>query len=282
MEELFPLSFKKKSPAPSRGLSSKQAESTPDLVNHYINPRDVPDRDTKHILTIIYDLDQTLISADGMDDEDEDHEDTELVIRPHAFDLLNVISRNKDVEFIVWTAACEPHAKRVIHSLRDIHFDYIVTRDRCWYDKKNPMKDLNLICRGSRSLETSILIDDRMDNGVKHPENVLIVPPYYPKDRSHDTTMLYLANILHRAINGYRRDRRESKRDLVPSSPPLKRPEPLKRIEPLKRPEPFHSYLFSPLVNKCVYEGKFYYGVRCFVSKEELEDRIRDFKKYVV
>ena len=85
-----------------------------------------------------------------MDDEDEDHEDTELVIRPHAFDLLNVISRNKDVEFIVWTAACEPHAKRVIHSSETFNFDYIVTRDRCWYDKKNPMKDLNLICQGSR------------------------------------------------------------------------------------------------------------------------------------
>jgi hypothetical protein len=204
-------------------------------------------------MTLVWDLDQTLISADGMPGEDENDIDTQLVIRPHAKEILNILKRNLNVEFIVWTAGTKNHAERVVGSFPDINFNHIIARDPSWYSPKNPVKNLNLISNKTRPLSSIILIDDRMDIGTKHPENLLVVPPYYPKKyhASDDSTMLYLVNIIQRAITLY-----DSKYS-------------------------FSSYLFSPLSEKCVYEGHTYYGVKCFENKEDLENRIKVFQMIV-
>lgn len=253
MEEFFPLSFNKSDDEIKRGLSSKESK---DIEISYIvnlDPRKIPDRHSKFKMTLVWDLDQTLISADGIDDEDDEDENTKLVIRPHAEEVLDILKRHRDVEFIIWTAGNDSHAKRVVNSLPEIHFDHIIARDYCWYDTENPVKDLNHLVSNNRILDSIILIDDRMDIGKKHPTNLLIVPPFYPKEKhaSNDRTLLYLVNILHRAITLYR-----------------------------NHPEtPFYCFLFSPLVEKCIDSNNHYYGVKCFTNKEELKTRCNSFIK---
>ena len=130
-------------------------------------------------------------------------------------------------------------------------FDHIIARDPSWYSHKNPVKNLNLITDTNRTLSSMILIDDRMDIGTEHPENLLVVPPYYPKREyaTDDSTMLYLVNIIQRAINLY------------------------------NGTKPFSSYLFSPLSEKCIYEDHHYYGVKCFENEKDLKDRIKSFEQ---
>lgn len=260
MEDFFPLCFKKTDDQIRRGLSVVESEKLNGKYNVTLNPRKIPDRDPKYNMTLVWDLDQTLISADGIDDEDEDDIFTELVIRPHATEVLEILRRNLDVEFIIWTAGTQGHAERVVGSFPSMKFDHIIARDSSWYKDRNPVKHLGLLARaGNRGYDSMILIDDRMDIGKEHPENLLIVPPYYPKKccAADDKTLLYLVNIIQRAINKFRAT-----------------------VEDPTRPA-FSSYLFSPLAEKCVEDGKHYFGVKCFESKEELMSRIKAFRRVI-
>lgn len=253
LNEFFPLSFKKTNDEITRGLSVKESERK--KCNHVVNlnPRKIKDRDPKYNITLVWDLDQTLISADGIEDEDDNDPDTKLVIRPHAAEVLEILRRNHQVEFIIWTAGSKCHAERVIGSFPNMTFDYVIARDPSWFMEKNQVKNLNLITFNNRNLESIILIDDRMDIGKETPENLLVVPKYEPKKyyASNDKTLLYLVNIIQRAINMYIRN---------------------------KAPK-ISSYLYSPLVEKCIDEDKHYYGVKCFESMEELTERLNDFEK---
>lgn len=251
MRDFFPLYFNQQKARYTRGLSSEDAEKIKDLKHIYSNPIHVPERDPRYKITIVWDLDQTLVSADGIDDENERDPTIKLVIRPRAYDVLRAIRRNDDVEFIIWTAGSPDHAKRVVLSFPDIRFDHIIARHKCWYKEDNPTKDLRKIVNSSRPLSSIILVDDRMDIGREHPENLLIVPGYYPK-KSHgdnDATLLYLANVLQRAINMYRLD----------------------------NTHPLYSYLYSPLTVKCVWKNHHYYGIKCFKNIDELRERIKNF-----
>ncbi len=250
MEDHFPLYFERKPIKFHRGLSVSEAKRSPKLKNHYFDPEKLPPRHERYKMTIVWDLDQTLVSADGIENEDENNDQTRLVIRPRAEEVLSLLRRNGDVEFIVWTAGTESHARRVVNSLNTLFFDYVISRDSSWY----PIKNLNKFLKSGRDLDTMILVDDRMDIGLDHPENLLVVPPYYPKEKhgEDDASLLYLANILQRAINLYH-DQKPNRRGTEGRLP-------------------FYSYIFSPLTEKCVLQGNFYYGVRCFSSKKEIED----------
>ena len=253
MEDYFPLYFNKSKKEISRGLSCNQSDKIKYKPYVYLNPRKLPERSPKYKLTLVWDLDQTLVAAEGVKGEDELDLDTQIVIRPHAREILNILKRNHNVEFIVWTAGTKSHAERVVGSFPNIVFDHIIARNSSWYSDKNPIKNLNLIVNESRPLSTMVLMDDRMDIGTEHPENLLVVPPYYPKkyNACDDSTMLYLVNILQRAIDLY-----DSKNS-------------------------FATYIFSPLTEKCSYEGHTYYGVKCFESKEDLQERIKSFEMIV-
>lgn len=250
MEEYFPLYFTKQHEI-MRGLSSDDSKKIDRLDCWVKDPRRLPKRSPDHKLTLVWDLDQTLVSADGVDDEDPDDPTVKLVLRPNAERILIALRKNKDVEFIVWTAGTESHAKRVVKSFGSVHFDYVLSRNETWFDEDIQTKDLRMI---NRDLDTVVLIDDRMDVGKEHPENLLVVAPYHPKEKNtcDDSTLLFLANILQKAINDYRiHHEKENK---------------------------FSSFLYSPLTEKCVYDGMYYYGVKTFESEDELKDRVLSFR----
>lgn len=249
MKEYFPLHFTEKTEI-SRGLSSNQSKNMDRLECWVRDPSRIPNRSSEYKLTIVWDLDQTLVSADGIDNEDPDDDDTQLVLRPYAELILIALRKNKDVEFIVWTAGTESHAKRVVNSFKHLHFDYVISRNNTWYNEDNQMKDLRII---NRDINTVILVDDRMDIGINHPENLIVVAPYYPKEKNHndDTTLLFLANILQKAIDDY--------------------------VKCEDKDKNFSAFLFSPLTEKCIYNNLYYYGVKSFSSKDEIKERIKFF-----
>lgn len=250
MENFFLLHFEQPDALEfKKGLSMNDSLTYDDLNNHYLNPVKVPPRQSKYKLTIVWDLDQTLVNADGIPPEDPRAENTKLIIRPHAEKVLNILRSLPEMEFIIWTAGTESHAKRVVNSFRPGLFDHVISRSRWSY----PIKDLNKLVSTGRSLDTMILIDDRMDVGEPHPENLLIIPAYWPETCGpDDTTMLYLANIVYRAYLLFIQN---------------------------KGKIPFRNFLHSPLTQKCIEPDLdyYYYGIKCFKSQKELEARIKQF-----
>jgi len=252
MDEYFMIPFKKGKAEFDRGLSINETKKLPELNNHYENPEKIPPRHSRHLLTIVWDLDQTLVSAEGLASENSESKNLKLVIRPRAIEVLNILRSRQEAEFIVWTAGIPEHAKRVVHSLGIDYFDYIISRSKYW----DVIKDLNMLEKTGRSLNTMILVDDRMDIGEPHPENLLIVPRFVPDECGpHDMTMLYLGNILYRCCVKY-----------VEAEGKL----------------PLRMFLHSPLTIRCrdleICKGD-YYGVNCFLSKQQLKDRLREFKR---
>lgn len=250
----FPLTLKEELARYTEGLSTNETEKLKDLPNIYANPIHIPDREPHYKITVVWDLDQTLVSSDGLIEKDIDKEDPDrkLIIRPRAHEILKILKRNEDVEFIIWTAGNKAHMMKVVYSLDGIKFDHIIYRHRCWYNDDNPVKDLRTISNESRPLSSMVLIDDRMDVGQHHPENLLIVPKFEPY-KSHgdnDMTLLFLANVLQKAIYMYRSD--DSK--------------------------PLNNYFYGPLVEKCVRDERYYYGIKCFKNKDELRERIKKFE----
>lgn len=252
---LFPLSFKREKAEYQRGLSINESKEYQPLPNHYLNPVDVPARKSWQSITIVWDLDQTLVCDEGLPKENWKSPDHKLIIRPRAKQVLDILRSIPEVEFIVWTAGTEEHAKKVCYSLGIEFFDYIISRSpKHWWNEKTQIKDLNLLVKTGRSLNSMIHIDDRMDVGLPHPENLLIVSQYYPAEcGDKDTTMLYLANIVYRACIEYINNGGKY---------------------------PLRSFLYTPLTQKCREEkGKHdYYGIYCFKSDEQIVERMKSFR----
>lgn len=248
MEEFFPLRFDRKKLEFQRGLSNNELAAYPELPNHCPDPEKVPPRNPYHLLTIVWDLDETLVSADGTEGEDSKNDDTKLVIRPNALNCLTAIRALYQVEFIVWTAGIKSHAKRVCHSIGPDLFDHVISRSKYW---NMDNKDLNKLAKTGRSLNSMILVDNRMDVGATHPENLLVIPEFYPKESgSNDQSMLYAANIIFRACRKY--------------------------LE-YGTKRPLRTFLHSPLTQRLREDRKDYYGVLCFESRQHLHDRMREF-----
>lgn len=249
---LFPLCFTSETKI-NRGLSIKEASKVKCKYKDKIikNPKNIPKRDSRYKITLIWDLDQTLVSADGIEGDDIYSDETKLVIRPYTETILASLKRNDDVEFVIWTAGNKSHAKRVLNSFNIIYFDYIIYRNETWFDINDQIKDIKLL---NRDLKNTILIDDRIDIGKMNPENLLVVPPFKPREQNcdNDTTLLYLANILQKSISDYRKNGYR---------------------------KTLSCYLYSPLTDKYEYEDELYFGVRCFSSHKELDDRIKKFRK---
>lgn len=255
VDEYLPLSLKKEESDFQRGLSINETSKLPALKNHYPNPSAIPARHPRYKMTIVWDLDQTLVSAEGLPGEKNKSYDHKLIIRPRANEVLNLIRAIPEVEFIVWTAGDASHAKRVCYSLGLDYFDYVISRSSYW----DVIKDLNMLQKTGRSLHSMILIDDRMDIGLPHPENLLIVPAYIPGDcGANDATMLYLANIIFRCCIKYLKNDGKY---------------------------PLRMYLHSPLTQRCrdYQDGRYgkedYYGVNCLTSKQQLAERIQMFRR---
>lgn len=253
--DLFPLRFKREKPEYHRGLSINEAEKLPDLPNHYLNPMDIPPRKPWQTMTIVWDLDQTLVCDEGLPGENWKSKNHKLIIRPRATQILDLLKSIPEVEFIVWTAGIQNHAKKVCYSLGIDFFDYVISRsEKYWWNERTQIKDLNILVKTGRPLNSMIHIDDRMDVGLPHPENLLIVPQYWPeKAGEKDATMLYLANVIYKACTDYIRNGGKY---------------------------PLRSFLHSPLTQKCREKGlrDDYYGIYGFASDEQIDDRIREFK----
>eukprot|EP01063_Lacrimia_lanifica_P018456 TRINITY_DN2535_c0_g1_i1.p2 TRINITY_DN2535_c0_g1~~TRINITY_DN2535_c0_g1_i1.p2 ORF type:complete len:673 (+),score=237.80 TRINITY_DN2535_c0_g1_i1:88-2106(+) len=129
----------------------------------------LPPRPSKYKITVVFDLDQTLVNAHNVDDT--------IVPRPDMLACLEEIGAC-GAERIMWTASNEAQARFVLKKLPGLAalFDYIVTWDtHGWGDRRDYVKDILVLGRPA----TSALVIDNDHLVVRpHVNNALIVDDY--------------------------------------------------------------------------------------------------------
>lgn len=193
MDNLFPIVFKReKSHSFGVEFDSKIHSEIPS--NFYGDPQKIPKRSKKHDISVVLDLDLTLINAEEMDGA--------FAIRPYLIQFLNYL-KTLDVEVIVWTAASDLHAVYIVNTLEDISdlkIDHVIYTNKKTSRFKKHLEDLN------RDMDTVIHIDDNLYVCCNNFDNVIIVHRFIPfkYKPTSDATLYHASNIICNIVNEYR------------------------------------------------------------------------------
>lgn len=161
--------------------------------------------------TIVLDLDQTLISAEPLDEknfietynkkfskfDNQNMDGIYLVFeRPHLQDFLNYVFDNFNV--IIWTAASKDYAlfiidKIILRNKKNRYIDYILFSYHCDWSIfcKNYSKHLSMLWEKYNipncSYKNTIILDDYKEDVHKcQNNNCIIAPPFNFKDKDSE------------------------------------------------------------------------------------------------
>lgn len=193
MNNLFPIVFKREQ-SHSFGVKFNSKIHSKIPSNFYENPEQLPARDKKHDISVVLDLDLTLINAEEMNKA--------FAIRPYLIQFLNYL-KTLNIEVIVWTAASDLHAVYIVNSLEeisDLKVDHVIYTNKKTSRFEKCLEDLN------RDMKTVIHLDDNLYVCRNNFENVIVVHRFIPfKYRAtSDATLYYASNIIHNVVNEYR------------------------------------------------------------------------------
>jgi hypothetical protein len=148
-------------------------------------------------ITIVFDLDETLISAamtgGGV-----------IFIRPQARKILAILRLHcPDIEIIVWSAGEKLHVDWCLDILDPDKnlIDYAVARGSAWFSDLPVKKDLRKL--QGRDMKKIIIVDDSPQAALLNPDNALIIPPYAPSGglTRSDTALLSVFRVIYRSYN---------------------------------------------------------------------------------
>lgn len=139
------------------------------------NPRKLPPRRPEKKFTVIFDLDRTLIS-DPLLTEDEGPRESYFALRPYSIAILNLLRLRfgKHIELILWSAGIQDHVLYCLwHLEREGRlFDHVIFYGD-WFRETGKRIELT-----GRSLDSSLLIDDRVPTVCSSEQINIRVPPY--------------------------------------------------------------------------------------------------------
>ncbi|KAJ9450759.1 nuclear lim interactor-interacting factor [Diplonema papillatum] len=165
------LSQHSKSPGAAKRRSATATQPLPARRHQptFVGSLPLPARHHSHSLTVVFDLDQTLVNAHSPQDV--------VVPRPGLLESLEAIGKCR-AERVLWTASNEAQARFVLKKIPGLaqHFDYLVTWDTAgWGNRRDYVKD---ILKLRRHLSTTLVIDN--DHLVVRPHipNALVVEDY--------------------------------------------------------------------------------------------------------
>ena len=160
-----------------------------DMETLYCDPVDVPEPDAKYRMTVVIDLDETLVDARSYPC---------VYVRPYALQVLKII-KNKfpETELLMWSAGDRKHVARCARMLdpNGTIFDYIVAKGPEWCIISPCPKEVDRL-RGRDG--RCILIDNTPICGFMNPRATIIVPDFYYTNptATRDTTLMYVLQII--------------------------------------------------------------------------------------
>jgi NLI interacting factor-like phosphatase len=174
------------------------------LVGRSIPQPEIVPRRNEGVLTVVLDLDDTLICV----------RNGSMYVRPHARDFLTYLSTVLDhkgrraIEIVVWSAGDRGHVDRAVHLL-DPDFTLIhhaICRGP-WMDAIPVLKNLSMLSFKDVARDwggrkgSCVLVDDNPHASVCNGHAALIIPNFQPEHPAApaDTTLLYVLQVLVRA-----------------------------------------------------------------------------------
>ena len=172
-------------------LSDKKLEVYPYIVvssdsyNGFSEPEDVPPCSKLTILTIVFDLDETLVDATS---------ENNVYVRPYARNILEKLSCFSNLEMILWSAGSASHVAYCLKLLDPSrkYFKYVISRGS-WTSKR-----VKNICLLKDRHNSCILVDNTPECVGELDFPSIIVPDFrnHFKNSLYDTTLLYVFKIL--------------------------------------------------------------------------------------
>jgi hypothetical protein len=150
-----------------------------------------PHRARVPILTIVFDLDETLVFNRHEDDRP-------ATIRPHAIQVLRALRQIPGLEIVLWTASTREAALPALRQLEQdgLIFDEVIYRDHRWmFDNTNYVKDLR---RLGRNLQRVVMIENSLGSSRLDRDRTILVEDFVG-DQS-DTLLLALLSVLNDLI----------------------------------------------------------------------------------
>jgi NLI interacting factor-like phosphatase len=161
------------------------------------NPADIPPADVPFFLTVVLDLDETLISsaADGR----------AIKVRMYTRSFLeNLCKLNPRVEIIAWSAGHRTHVNRCLHILDPDSkiFHHAICRDASWMDDRPGtssivLKNLYVLPRNQNRI---VLIDDSTFASVCNGPRAIIVPKACFSSSEDDMTLINVFHVIKDGI----------------------------------------------------------------------------------
>lgn len=145
-------------------------------------------------LTVIFDLDETLVSNRRMDLPN-------AILRPYALHMLNAMRQIPGLEIVLWTASTKETAAPVVHQLheRGVVFDELIFRSDAWFTEPVHTKDLRLLGRDMNR----VVVFDNAANCVKlNTNNAVLVEDFMGTPDTHGrhdgslVNLYYIVDIL--------------------------------------------------------------------------------------
>lgn len=179
-------------------LSVKEDTLSRPVVVH-TTPRTVPPRNPKYVMTLIVDLDETLVDARGC----------YLAIRPYARQFFELIRAHLPrVEVGAWTAGIPAHAERVcrlfeLDNARGVvetgaFFDFVIARGGDWYDEQGPSPPYKDVFRLRGRGPTSLILDDSVHVTRYSGMQAIIIEPFAVNTASaiSDNALIYALQVI--------------------------------------------------------------------------------------
>lgn len=144
-------------------------------------------------LTLIFDLDQTLVTAQSSTECKNTPTEYTIIVRPYTFDLLQYLS--KDFELVIFTTANVEYATQAFDffNASKVYFTKLLTNEFCTLTKEGYfVKDLRVFA--DRSLDKLLIIDDSIISFAFQLGNGIPVEPF--NGSPDDQELLHLKNYL--------------------------------------------------------------------------------------
>ena len=166
-------------------------------------------KDENYILTVVLDLDETLIGFEKdendeeneeYEEEEDDEEDKKMILRPWLYEFLDNLIKLK-CELIVFTSSNKNYADKMIDEIEKNkkYFKKRLYRENCVLIGAAYVKDISKL---GRDLSKIIIIDNDLACLYLQPENGILIKPFIANsiNEKNDKVLNDLYNIIFNMI----------------------------------------------------------------------------------
>lgn len=143
----------------------------------------LPPKKASTVLTVVLDLDETLVS---------NRRTADPIPRPYVQAVLHRLRDKPNVEVVLWTASIKDVARSVLAALHEEDeeccFDHTIFRNKFWFTKGSHTKDLRLL---GRPMDKVLIVENSIHCCKLNPYNAILVEDYRGEETDSSLVNVY-------------------------------------------------------------------------------------------